>query len=63
MSARGVKGKRRKRKTEPDNKAQSERFIKAAKELGADESGQAFERAMDSLLRQKPAGMKRKKLA
>ena len=47
---RGVKGKPRKRKTEADNKAQSERFIKAAKELGVDESGQAFERAMDTLI-------------
>jgi hypothetical protein len=55
MSARGVKGKKRKRKAKPDNKAQSERFIKAAKELGADESGQAFERAMDSLLQRKTA--------
>ena len=50
MSARGVKGKKRKRRTKPDNKAQSERFIKAAKKLGADESGQAFERAMEKLL-------------
>jgi len=52
MSARGVKGKRRKRKTEPDNKAQSERFIKAAKAFGADESGDAFERAFKAIAKE-----------
>jgi len=47
----GEKGKRKKRKPiERTNKAQSERFIKAAKELGVDESGQAFERAMNKVL-------------
>lgn len=53
MSVRGVKGKRRKRKpaVKPDNKAQSERFIKAAKLLGVE--GKAFERAMDTLLSSK----------
>lgn len=52
MSMAGGKGKPRKRKTqiERTNKAQSERFVKAAKELGVDESGQAFERAMDKVL-------------
>ncbi len=30
---------------EKDQKAQSERFIKKAKELGVDESGEVFERA------------------
>lgn len=45
-------------KTEPDNKAQSERFIQAAKSLGVDESGQAFERAMDALV---PRKAKKKK--
>jgi hypothetical protein len=52
-NARGVKGKKRKRKTEPDNKAQSARFIKAARELGADKSGKHFERAMQALVRRK----------
>ena len=49
MSARGVKGKRRKRKTKPDNKAQSARFIAAAKSLGVDESGKDFENAMNKI--------------
>ena len=49
MNVRGVKGKRKKRKpTKPDNPAQSARFIAAAKALGI-ESGEAFERAMDTL--------------
>lgn len=51
MSARGVKGK--KRRPKPDNPAQSARFIKAAKALGLDPSGKAFERAMDKLIRRK----------
>lgn len=45
----GVKGKKRK-PIERTNKAQSERFIKAAKALGVDETGQAFERALGVLL-------------
>lgn len=48
-----VKGKRKRRgaKDKPDNPAQSARFIKAAKELGADESGKAFEDAMRAIAR------------
>jgi hypothetical protein len=56
MSARGVKGKKRK-KTKPDNPAQSKRFIESAKALGLDPGGKEFERAMDSLL--KPKGRKK----
>jgi hypothetical protein len=49
------KGKAKKRKPiERTNKAQSERFIKAAKELEVDETGQAFERAIGVLLPIKP---------
>jgi hypothetical protein len=44
---RGAKGK-------PDNPAQSARFIKAAKELGVDESGKAFEEVMRKLAKRKP---------
>ena len=47
---RGVKAKPRKRKIEPDNKAQSKRFIKAAKELRVDESGKAFEDVLNTLV-------------
>jgi hypothetical protein len=54
----GEKGKRRKLrpKGKPDNPAQSAKFIKAAKALGVDESGKAFEETMRSLLKRKPKG-------
>lgn len=43
----GEKGKRKKRKPiERTNKVQSERFIKAAKELEVEETGQAFEKVL-----------------
>lgn len=44
--------KRAKRKTK-DQKAQSERFVEKAKELGADESAEAFERAFKKIVRDK----------
>jgi hypothetical protein len=52
----GVSGKRKrtKRRTEPDNKAQSERFIEAAREIGADESGKDFEEALGKIVPKKP---------
>ena len=52
----GERGKRRKRrpKGKPDNPAQSKRFIEAAKRLGVDESGKAFEDVMRDLLKRKP---------
>jgi len=34
---------------EPDDKEQSQRFIDTAKELGADENNEAFERALGIL--------------
>lgn len=49
------KPKRRKRsKIKRTDPKQSARFIKAAKELGLDESGEAFGRAMDTLAPKKP---------
>jgi hypothetical protein len=57
---RGVRGKSRKRKAEPDDPAQSARFIEAAKSLGVDESGEAFKRALDAVLPRKVARKKRK---
>jgi hypothetical protein len=59
MNVRGVKGKAKKKKlkTEPDNKAQSERFLRAARSLGIKDS-QAFERAMDALAPRKQGGKK-----
>jgi hypothetical protein len=51
-----VKGKRKKkgRKGAPDNPEQSKRFMEAAKKLGVDEDGKAFEEAMRNLLKAKP---------
>lgn len=55
MSMAGGSGKRKKRRAKgtPDNPAQSEGFIRAAKELGADESGEAFEEAMRHIAKKK----------
>jgi len=52
----GGRGKRRKRgrKGEPDNPAQSRKFIEAARKLGVDESGEAFNRALDKIAPKKP---------
>ena len=51
----GEKGKRRKRrpKGKPDNPAQSKRFIEAARKLGVDESGKAFDKAIRDLIKPK----------
>lgn len=38
------------RKPKPDEKPQSERFIETAREIGADETPEAFERAFDRVL-------------
>lgn len=59
MNARGVKGRKRKPNTEPNDKAQSARFVEAAKELKVDESGQAFERAIKRILQRKTVRRKR----
>lgn len=40
-------------------KAQSARFIEAAKQLGADESGKKFERAFKKIVKQKQPAKKR----
>jgi hypothetical protein len=54
----GERGKRRKRKPKgkPDNPAQSRKFIEAAKRLGVDQTGEAFQRALDKLVPKKPKG-------
>jgi hypothetical protein len=41
----------RKPKPPPDDPEQSKRFIKAARELGTDETGKAFERAFKKVIR------------
>jgi hypothetical protein len=49
----------RRPKPKPDDPAQSKRFIKAARELGTDESGTAFERVFKKVVppkRAKPTG-------
>jgi hypothetical protein len=56
MSARGVKGKKRKPKGKPGNPAQSKRFIEAAKTIGVDESGEAFKLALNKIVSKKPKG-------
>jgi hypothetical protein len=55
----GERGKRRKRKRgthAPDNPEQSRKFIEAAKKLGVDEDGKAFEEAKRALAKSKPKG-------
>ncbi len=41
-------------KKDEKQKAQSKRFVEKAKELGADESGEAFERAIKKVVPPKP---------
>lgn len=56
MSMATGRGKRRKRKQgthAPDNPVQSRKFIEAAKKLGVDVDGKAFEKAMQNLLKPK----------
>lgn len=50
----GAKGKKRKRTLKRTDKKQSEGFIRGARELGVDESGKDFNRALDALVRRKP---------
>jgi hypothetical protein len=42
-------GTKKKAKPTKNQKEQSARFIKAAREIGIDESGRAFEKAMDKI--------------
>ena len=44
-----------------DQKAQSKRFVEKAKELGADESGEAFERALEEIVPPKRPNREEKK--
>ncbi len=39
-----------KRKRDPDDKMQSARFVETARQLGADESGKEFERALKKVV-------------
>jgi hypothetical protein len=49
----GVKKRKRKRIGKRTDKRQSARFIEEARKLGLGQSGEDFERAMDSLLKKK----------
>jgi hypothetical protein len=49
----------RKPKPPPDDPVQSERFIEAAKELGTDETGEAFERLFRRVIKAKSQPAKR----
>ena len=46
--------KKKKAKPKLTDKEQSERFKKTARELGVDESGRAFEKALKKLVQPKP---------
>jgi len=46
----GKAGEKQKRRPKLSDKQQSERFKKMAKEVGADEDGEAFERVIEKLL-------------
>jgi hypothetical protein len=50
----GKVGEKQKRTPKIKDKKQSERFKETARELGADESGDAFERVFDELAKVKP---------
>jgi hypothetical protein len=56
-----VKGEKQKRTPKIKDKKQSERFREAAREIGADESSDAFERVVDEMAKRKyPAERKDK---
>ncbi len=50
----GKAGEKQKRKPKIADKKQSERFKETAREVGADESSEAFDRVLTELSRQKP---------
>ena len=50
----GKVGEKQKRTPKIKDKKQSERFKEAARELGADETSDAFERVFDQLVKRKP---------
>lgn len=54
--AKAGEPKKAKPKPKLSDKEQSERFKETARELGVDESGEAFEKGMEVLIRRKPSG-------
>lgn len=46
----------RKPALQPDDPEQSKRFIEMAREIGADESGKTFKRAVGKIVKAKPKG-------
>lgn len=49
-----------KRKPKKDDKEQSQRFVETARDLEIDESGQAFDRAMESVTEKKRSSQRGK---
>jgi len=62
MKSRGAEGSDMAeiQKPKPDNPEQSKRFKDTAKELGIDEDGEAFERAMGIIVPPKPPSPQKK---
>lgn len=56
MSTRTGKGRKRKRIGKRTDKEQSAAFVRAAKEMGLDESGKDFAKTIDKLLKPKRGG-------
>ena len=48
--------RKRRKKGAPDNPAQSRKIIEAAQKLGLDDGGEAFNRALNTLVPKKPKG-------
>ena len=54
----GKRGEKQKRKPKFTDKKQSERFKETARKVGADESSDAFDRAITQIMRPKPRDKK-----
>ena len=52
----GKAGEKQKRRPKIKDKKQSERFKEAARQLGVDESSDAFDRVIDEMTKQAPKG-------
>jgi|1185.fasta_scaffold21404_2 hypothetical protein len=48
------KSQPKRKNPKPDNPEQSNRFIEAARQIEADESGEAFRRAFEKIVRREP---------
>jgi hypothetical protein len=57
----GKRGEKQKRRPKFKDKKQSERFKETARQIGADETSDAFDRVIDEMARTKPDTETRKK--